>query len=442
MAKPHNLPAEVATALAQICCFSGKLPQGAPTSPIISNMICSKLDGELQRLAKQNRCYYTRYSDDMTFSTSLRYFPKPLADTASRGDKSQIVVGKDLYDVITQNGFQVQTDKVRLRTKDRRQEVTGITTNVHPNVKRKFVNQIRAMLHAWSVYGLDAAEQHFWEKHDNKRRRPGASRPSFKQVVKGKIEFLGMIRGDSDPVFQKMLRELHRLAPYLVKESRMIREEFSVLVMTEGPTDPKHLKKALERLQVKGLFTSLNIEFENHQRSKSGSGDLKAFCEQTSKEPHARPTVAIFDRDEPRILAEVTKLNEPFKDWGNSVFSFAIPIPAHRQDTPEVCIEFYYKDEEIKRVTQQGRRLFLNNEFDSQSGRHLAEDLNCGDRNKYRSKQLSIVDSDVFNDRHENVALPKNDFSDFVLNDSPGFHDFDFAEFGKIFDVISSLVEN
>ena len=51
MHKPYNLPDEVATTLAKICCFDNSIPQGAPTSPVISNMICAQMDSQLQDLA-------------------------------------------------------------------------------------------------------------------------------------------------------------------------------------------------------------------------------------------------------------------------------------------------------------------------------------------------------------------------------------------------------
>ena len=66
-----NFPREVSTLLARICCFKGCLPQGAPTSPIISNMICLRMDAQLTRLANDCRCKYTRYADDITFSTNM-----------------------------------------------------------------------------------------------------------------------------------------------------------------------------------------------------------------------------------------------------------------------------------------------------------------------------------------------------------------------------------
>jgi RNA-directed DNA polymerase len=79
MAPPYNLPQDVSRVLAQICCFSRKLPQGAPTSPVVSNMICARLDSQLRLLAKEHHCTFTRYADDITFSTTLPVFPQRLA---------------------------------------------------------------------------------------------------------------------------------------------------------------------------------------------------------------------------------------------------------------------------------------------------------------------------------------------------------------------------
>jgi RNA-directed DNA polymerase len=77
---PYKLNPSVATVLAQIYCFSNELPQGAPTSPIVSNMICAKIDDQLRALARKHRCLYTRYADDMTFSTYQSRFPEDLAN--------------------------------------------------------------------------------------------------------------------------------------------------------------------------------------------------------------------------------------------------------------------------------------------------------------------------------------------------------------------------
>jgi RNA-directed DNA polymerase len=75
MAFPFEYPPEVATLLAQLCCYRNQLPQGAPTSPIVSNFICRRLDVQLARIARDERCYYTRYADDICLSTNRKTFP-------------------------------------------------------------------------------------------------------------------------------------------------------------------------------------------------------------------------------------------------------------------------------------------------------------------------------------------------------------------------------
>ena len=62
-----------------------------------------------------------------------------------------------------------------------------------------------------------------------------------------------------------------------------------------------------------------------------------------------KPTIFVFDRDDPTILNEVSDESKGYRSWGNNVFSFAIPVPNHRNGNPQISIEFYYKDEEIRR---------------------------------------------------------------------------------------------
>ena len=445
MAIPYNLNPDVATVLAQICCFDNQLPQGAPTSPIISNMICAKMDSQLRRLAQRHRCIYTRYADDITFSTSMRSFPDALASVNPAG---QMEVGSELRRIIEENGFEINPDKVRLQTRKYcRQEVTGLTVNKFPNVRRKYVRQIRAMLHAWEKFGLEAAEEEFSERWDDKHRDPQKESPSFKQVVKGKIEFLGMVRGKNDYIYLRFCNQLGKLAPELVRGLEFITEaEVTTekpLILTEGKTDWKHLKAALAQLQSSGYFTDLDIEFHVYEEEiDMGDTELLRICDTYCKTPRARPTICIFDRDNPNVLKKVSDEDESFKDWGNNVFSFAIPLPDHRQDTPEISIEFYYKDSEIRRTDRHGGRLFLSNEFHSKSGKHKEDKkLNCILHNKIRATKISIIDDSVFNESEENVALPKSDFADYILDQADNFNDFDFSAFEKIFDVISMIVK-
>lgn len=205
MARPYQLPDKVATVLAQICCHENELPQGAPTSPVVANMICARLDNELTRLAHVCRCAYSRYADDLSFSTSLLTFPLELATMDSAEQPPQVRLGARLREIIHGNGFAINPDKVQLADWRHRQEVTGLVVNRHANVRRSLVRQIRAMLHAWRRHGIEAAEGEFREKYDHRQRRPGGEPPSFRCVVKGKIEFLGMVRGKRDRIYRRYL---------------------------------------------------------------------------------------------------------------------------------------------------------------------------------------------------------------------------------------------
>lgn len=205
MARPYQLPDKVATVLAQICCNDNELPQGAPTSPVVANMICARLDNELRRFAQSCRCAFSRYADDLSFSTSLSTFPAELASMDSTDGPPQVRLGVRLREIIHGNGFAINPDKVRLVDWRHRQEVTGLVVNRHANVPRSFVRQVRAMLHAWRKHGLAAAEGEFTARYDRRQRRPGGEPPSFKRVVKGKIEYLGMVRGERDRIYRRYL---------------------------------------------------------------------------------------------------------------------------------------------------------------------------------------------------------------------------------------------
>jgi RNA-directed DNA polymerase len=212
IAPPYNLPQEVATVLAQICCRSGKLPQGAPTSPVVSNMICSRMDSQLRLLAKELRCTYTRYADDITFSTTLSNFPKDLAWIATEEDKRKTILGEKLISIIKDNGFEINDSKVRLQYKSHHQEVTGLTVNQFPNVKREYIRQISSMLQAWEKFGLDSVEARYKEKVSVELGISQEEVPKFKEVLRGKLNFLGMVRGKENEIYRKYLSWYRKLS--------------------------------------------------------------------------------------------------------------------------------------------------------------------------------------------------------------------------------------
>lgn len=120
------------------------LPQGAPTSPAITNLLCRRMDARMTGIATKHGFQYTRYADDLTFSS-------PVDDrTASR--KLLWHVKK----VISEEGFRMHPDKLRIMGKGRRREVTGLVVNEKPAVPRNDVRAFRALLHRLDKQGPDA----------------------------------------------------------------------------------------------------------------------------------------------------------------------------------------------------------------------------------------------------------------------------------------------
>jgi RNA-directed DNA polymerase len=188
--KPYGLPENVAMLLADIVCCDNYLPQGAPTSPVVTNMICRGLDDNLMQLAKRYKCFYTRYADDITFSTSGRFISKSFV--------------LDLKSVIREEGFKINEKKFRIQNRLQRQEVTGLVVNEKLNVNRKYIRKVRAILNNWERNGVLAASKQYFRKFD-RHRNDGV--PNFIFSVKGKIDFIGMIRGYDDEIYKKMAKK-------------------------------------------------------------------------------------------------------------------------------------------------------------------------------------------------------------------------------------------
>lgn len=148
--KYFEVSQQVATVLAQLTCYNGHLPQGAPSSPIITNLICQILDYRLHKVAKKYRLDYTRYADDLTFSTNRKNFII---------ECDQII--SDLSKEIEASGFQINHRKTRILYKDSRQSVTGLVVNQKLSVGREFCRNTKAMAHTLYAKGsftIDASE--------------------------------------------------------------------------------------------------------------------------------------------------------------------------------------------------------------------------------------------------------------------------------------------
>lgn len=222
-----RLPREVAITIAQIACYDGHLPQGAPSSPIITNLICQILDIHLLKLAKKYKMDYTRYADDLTFSTNNKSFLE-CAD--------QFI--EELKTEIHSSGFTLNEAKSRIMYRDSRQIVTGLIVNHKINVPRHYYKETRAMLHSLYTTGVFTIS---------------AEKGTINQL-EGRLSFIDHIehynnihdssgkRHDSHNLSAKEKEYRNFLFyKYFVANPKMV-------LLTEGKTDIRYIKAALKNL--------------------------------------------------------------------------------------------------------------------------------------------------------------------------------------------------
>lgn len=164
---------EVARTLALLCTTRDPrkrirtLPQGAPTSPAISNLITWKLDARLTGLAKQMGFTYSRYADDCAFSGKLCLVSALL---------------KTALPIFHEEGFKINQEKFRIHRKGSCQRITGLVVNKKVAVPRSERRKLRAILHKAKFTGLPAQN--------------AANHPHFEEHLRGKISFVHMVNRD------------------------------------------------------------------------------------------------------------------------------------------------------------------------------------------------------------------------------------------------------
>ena len=155
------------------------LPQGAPTSPGITNALCLKMDKRLSALARKLGFTYTRYADDLTFSWTKAKAPKA---RRAQGAPVAVLLAR-VTDIVEAEGFTVHPNKTRVARKGSRQRVTGLVVNEAKEgtpaarVPRDVVRRLRAAI------------------HNRQQGKPGREGESLEQL-KGMAAFLYM----TDPV--------------------------------------------------------------------------------------------------------------------------------------------------------------------------------------------------------------------------------------------------
>lgn len=419
---PFDLQKEVAVTLAQICTFQGVLPQGAPSSPILSNIICRSLDNALLSLAKECRADYTRYADDITFSTNRRQISEQLGKI----EGECFVPSARMRQIIEDAGFVLNEEKTRYSTAQGRVCVTGLVVNEKVNVPRFYIRRVRAILHSWEKFGIEQVAKEHFAKFSPKRPSEVDLVLGFKRKVAGMIGYIGMVKGKESSVYKSFAAWIKRLAPDVPLLIPPVKTDARMVVFCEGKTDPLHLDAAFNYFRNKGEYTDLSVFFYiYHADAKISNSTLwKHYSERSNfKEDAERIEVYLFDSDDKEFVHKVcgNDRSKLFSTKGKNIYAAVLPKPAHR-DFDNLCIEHFYSDEDLFRVDSKGRRLYFSGEFDSTTGIHKENtNLRCISLKKLKSGPFNIIDSDVRNEHDTNVALSKNEFAR-VVTSNPSRH--------------------
>lgn len=258
------------------------------------------------------------------------------------------------------------------------------------------------------------------------------------------------------PYADPMLRIL-----YFKEYQERLAHGSGICIVTEGPTDWKHLKFHSNRLE-KHFTRNLNIRFHEYESTDSpveaaqkmdmGGNLLCDMCLAFSKRENDEIYIFVADRDRDDVVKKLSSkdVDQPFRAWGNHVYSIVLPVPEHRISTPSICIEHYYSDAEIKTeiMCADGikRRLYMGNEFD-QYGRAIDLDRFCVNREACGSNSIRIISGSGKKERvisltkndGKNYALSKTQFVEHVCNEELQISRDTEKAFEKLFEVISKI---
>lgn len=280
--KNFKLQPHIAYFFANLCCLDGVLPQGSPTSPIISNLIAQHLDKKVLLLSKKYHFTFSRYADDLVFSTN---------DT-------KIIVNElpnflnSINSIVKNQGFEINWDKLSLMGPDVRHTVTGLSNNVRVSVTKNFYLETRAIsenLYASNSFFVDnklflghsdksitenlkIVEGRFAFIYDIERRnRQFYSKKTFGKALQGKnnnnyqpnhkitfLESKNKKQGASDIGQNAFNGKIWAYSKFLFFKYFIYGDKLTIFC--EGKTDPIYLKAAMGALGYNNAVTMYSIE--------------------------------------------------------------------------------------------------------------------------------------------------------------------------------------
>lgn len=417
---------DIATILAQLTCYKGTLPQGASTSPLIANMICNIMDIRILKIAKKYRLDYTRYADDLTFSTNNKYF---------LNDYDKFL--EDIKNIIHRSGFELNSKKTRLLFSNSRQEVTGLVVNKKISVPKEYYKNTRAMAHSLykngyfliddevgtieqlegrfsfinqiNLYNIDNKKKNMW--HLNSKEKQYQKFMIYKTFYANEKPLI-ITEGKTDVLYIKAaLKKYYKYFPNLITKKDNGNFVFHVNFFKRKQKHSYYLNLVKDRADtIKNIYSNCYIKTKNNKNITTVH-DFKKLC----GERETNPVILIFDNE------MVSNKDRPLKKFLNE-----IKVNASQKDKLKenlyinICDNLYL-------CTYQ-----LNNK---EACEIEIEDLFPADvlEHEINGRKFSKKDS-----THDNGFYGKNEFSQYVYSN---YESIDFSNFISLLSAINEIIE-
>lgn len=417
---------DIATILAQLTCYKGTLPQGAPTSPLIANMICNIMDIRILKIAKKYRLDYTRYADDLTFSTNNKYF---------LNDYDKFL--EDIKNIIHRSGFELNSKKTRLLFSNSRQEVTGLVVNKKISVPKEYYKNTRAMAHSLykngyfliddevgtieqlegrfsfinqiNLYNIDNKKKNMW--HLNSKEKQYQKFMIYKTFYANEKPLI-ITEGKTDVLYIKaVLKKYYKYFPNLITKKDNGNFVFHVNFFKRKQKHSYYLNLVKDGADtIKNIYSNCYIKTKNNKNITTVH-DFKKL----RGERETNPVILIFDNE------MVSNKDRPLKKFLNE-----IKVNASQKDKLKenlyinICDNLYL-------CTYQ-----LNNK---EACEIEIEDLFPADvlEHEINGRKFSKKDS-----THDNGFYGKNEFSQYVYSN---YESIDFSNFISLLSAINEIIE-
>ena len=362
--KHFALHERTATAIAHIVCHDNSLPQGAPTSPVVSNLIAHILDVRLAKLSRRFGLHYTRYADDLTFSTNSSTFPVEIAVSDGAGCWD---AGPSLLKVIKRSGFELNPQKTRMQLRQSRQDVTGLVVNEKVNIRSEYSRGVRAKCDRLFKTGKYQAKQlvrkgdgTFAVEEVDGTLEQLEGTLSFIDSVKRHKQTLGRDhkRSGAEQMYRNFLLYRHFYAPQMP------------VILCEGKTDNIYIRCAIQafvddyaklavekdkRIELKVRLFNYSDHTKRLLGIAGGSGHFNSLISDYRKNlkpfsaPHAErfPVILLVDNDSgAKGIYECVKTTTKKACDGKQSFYFLgenlylVPTPLGAADAPTMIEDF------------------------------------------------------------------------------------------------------